>query len=391
MQSLMSVSTKMPVNPSFFAPIEQGTEPILRPLMPELDSLRGLAILMVILYHGLYWQVDVPQYHGIMRLFLLVMWVGRLGVNLFFVLSGFLITGILIESRDRSDYYRRFYFRRALRILPVYLIVLFVLAAIKYAPVSFILMSLIYCSNLTPLFGIPISYPVLWSLAVEEHFYFLWPVLVRHGRNATLMISCAGVIIMTPVFRLVSYFIAAHNGFVSYVINDYTWNSLDGLACGALLSVILREYKPKRKILLKFSLYLIGIAMFMIVGGLPFGIMSRQGPYGMALQVVPFHFAFTALLCISLLLGSSKWKAAVTSNSLQLMGRISYGLYLIHLLIFDFYALFIGVIWKDGANTTHFLPLITRLVVCAGTSIGIAFLSREYFEEPFLRLKNRLS
>src|SRR5579864_408942 len=111
----------------------------------------------------------------------------------------------------------------------------------------------------------------------------------------------------------------------------------------------------------------------------------------MALQVVPFHFAFTALLGISLLLGSSAWKAAVTSKSLQILGRISYGLYLVHLLIFDFYNYIVVAFWKDGANTSHFFALIVRLVVCAGASIGIAYSSREYFEEPFLRLKNRLS
>jgi peptidoglycan/LPS O-acetylase OafA/YrhL len=373
------------------ASIGQEVEPLLRPVMPELDTLRGLAILMVILYHGLFWQVDLPNYQGVLRLFLTGMWAGRLGVNLFFVLSGFLITGILIDSRGRSDYYRRFYVRRALRILPAYLVILAILAATRYAPISFILLSLVYLSNLTPLFGIPIAYPVLWSLAVEEHFYFLWPAVVRYTRNKTLVIFCVAVIITTPVFRLMSYFIAAKSGLVSFVINDYTWNSLDGLACGAMLSVVLREYNLKRKTLLMVSLFLIGIAIVMEVGGIPLGIMSRQRPLGMALQVVPFHFAFTALLGISLLLGSSAWKAAVTSKSLQILGRISYGLYLVHLLIFDFYNYIVVAFWKDGANTSHFFPLIVRLVVCAGASIGIAYSSREYFEEPFLRLKNRLS
>ena len=374
-----------------FASTGREVEPLLRPVMPELDTLRGLAILMVILYHGLYWNVDMLRYHGVLRVFLTTMWVGRLGVNLFFVLSGFLITGILIESRDRSDYYKRFYIRRALRILPAYLLILAILAATRHAPISFILLSLFYLSNLTPLFGIAIAYPVLWSLAVEEHFYFLWPALVRHTRNKTLLILCAALIIATPVFRLISYFIVAKSGSISFVINDYTWNSLDGLACGAMLSAILHEYNIKREKLFRASLFLFGIAILMEAAGIPLGIISRQRPLGMALQVVPFHFAFTAVLCTTLLLGSSAWKAAVTSKSLQLLGKISYGLYLVHLIIFDFYSHFVAAFWKDGADTSQFLPLVTRLVICAGASIGIAFLSREYFEEPFLRLKNRLS
>jgi peptidoglycan/LPS O-acetylase OafA/YrhL len=218
----------------------------------------------------------------------------------------------------------------------------------------------------------------------------LWPAVVRHTRNKILMILCAAVIIMTPVFRLMSYLIAAKSGLVSDFIYDYTWNSLDGLACGAILSVVLHEYNLKRKTVFMVSLFLMGIAILMEAAGVPLGIMSRQRPLGVALEVVPFQFTFTALLCISLLLGSSSWKAAVTSKSLQFLGRISYGLYLVHL-IFDLYTHTVMYFWKDDANTSLLLPLIIRTVVCGGASIGIAFLSRKYFEERFLRLKNRLS
>jgi peptidoglycan/LPS O-acetylase OafA/YrhL len=84
-------------------------EPLLRPVMPELDSIRGIAILAVLFYHGFYWNVDLAQFSKPVRLVLTGMWVGRLGVNLFFVLSGFLITGLLIDSKGRTDYYSRFY------------------------------------------------------------------------------------------------------------------------------------------------------------------------------------------------------------------------------------------------------------------------------------------
>ncbi|MGD0546148.1 MAG: acyltransferase [Candidatus Acidiferrales bacterium] len=140
------------------------TEPLLRREMPELDTIRGLAILGVLLYHGLYWNVNLSNFPSLERIILTGMWAGRMGVDLFFVLSGFLITGILLDSRNRQDYYRRFYARRALRILPAYLLILAILAVTKYTPLSFVLLSLIYLSNLTPLFGIPIAYPVLWSL-----------------------------------------------------------------------------------------------------------------------------------------------------------------------------------------------------------------------------------
>lgn len=129
-------------------------EPLLRPTMPELDSIRGLAILGVLFYHGFFWARDVSQFPRFERLFLRLMSPGEFGVSLFFVLSGFLITGLLIDSRDRPDYLRRFYIRRALRILPAYYGILVILAALGVISHGFLLISLVYCSNLAPLFGI---------------------------------------------------------------------------------------------------------------------------------------------------------------------------------------------------------------------------------------------
>ena len=102
-------------------------EPLIRAHMPELDTIRGLAILGVLLYHGFYWVRDLSLYAPWQRHFFTLMAPGQFGVNLFFVLSGFLITGILLDSRNRPDYYQRFYFRRALRILPAYYLTLLLL------------------------------------------------------------------------------------------------------------------------------------------------------------------------------------------------------------------------------------------------------------------------
>jgi peptidoglycan/LPS O-acetylase OafA/YrhL len=107
------------------------TEPLLRRNMPELDTIRGLAILGVLLYHGLFWNVNLSNFPTPERIILKGMWAGRMGVDLFFVLSGFLITGILLDSRGIHDYYRRFYVRRALRILPAYLLILAILVVEK--------------------------------------------------------------------------------------------------------------------------------------------------------------------------------------------------------------------------------------------------------------------
>jgi peptidoglycan/LPS O-acetylase OafA/YrhL len=372
-------------------PLPPATEPLLRREMPELDTIRGLAILGVLLYHGLYWQVDLSHFSKIERLFLTSMWIGRLGVDLFFVLSGFLITGILLDSRERPEYYKRFYVRRALRILPVYLAIIAILAFLKYAPLSFIFLSLLYLSNLTPLLGIPIAYPVLWSLAVEEHFYFLWPTAVRKLRNKTLILLCFTVIVVTPLSRLLTYFLTVHGGFVNFTCNEYTWNSLDGLACGAALSVLLREYQPKRNALWLISCLLVIVATTICILGFPFGILTRQTPVGAALQVVPWHLMFTAMLSIFLLIGTGPWRAIVCVGSLRFLGYISYGLYLIHLLGFACVDRMFAHFSNHPSESPGFTILILRSMSAGAISIGLAFLSRKYLEERFLLLKDRLS
>src|SRR5580658_7311403 len=101
---------------------------LLRPKMPELDSIRGVAILMVLFYHGFATRQNLDAFSGFPKLFVWLASPGWVGVNLFFALSGFLITGILLDSKNHPQYYRRFYLRRALRILPAYYGLLLLLA-----------------------------------------------------------------------------------------------------------------------------------------------------------------------------------------------------------------------------------------------------------------------
>lgn len=360
--------------------------------MPELDAVRGLAILAVLFYHGFYWQTDLTLYTPFERAFILAMWAGRLGVNLFFVLSGFLITGLLLESRSRADYYRRFYIRRALRILPAYVLVVVVLALTNYASPEFLLLSTAYLANLTPLLGVAIGYSVLWSLAVEEQFYLFWPAVVRNVSTRWLLRIGVAIVALSPVSRLLTFYFGRQNGYVSFQSYDYTWNSADGLACGVILCVLLREFTPRRRSLFRALCILLLISAAIWALGSPFGIITRQRPMGAALQVVPWHFAFTALVGLFLLAGTSRYAAMVRPRSLRFFGEISYGLYLAHVLIFDLYDWLVRRCgWQPVRTAGRFGALALRFL-CAGIAATvIAYLSRRYFEEPFLRLKNRLT
>jgi peptidoglycan/LPS O-acetylase OafA/YrhL len=368
-----------------------SNEPLLRPAMPELDSIRGIAILAVLFYHGFYWNVDLAQFSKPVRLVLAGIWVGRLGVNLFFVLSGFLITGILIDSKWRTDYYSRFYKRRALRILPAYLLTILVLVGVKHSPWNFIGLSLLYLSNLTPLFGVAIAYPVLWSLAVEEHFYFLWPTIVRKLPSRQLMFFCIAIIVLSPLSRLVTFYWSRNNGAVSFVGNDYTWNSADGLACGALLSVWMRTFQPTRLQVRRTISALVIVVMGIYLVGLHWGIWTRQRPLGAALQVVPWHLFFVALILAFLIFGTSPWRYISQAKALRFFGEISYGLYLYHLLVFEGF---------DYLAARNLLPLpktgpgpllLIRFTVASSVAVTIAYVSRRLFEDRFLRLKGRFT
>ncbi len=367
-------------------------QPLLRPVMPELDSIRGLAILMVIAFHAFYSQPDnIPQtFTRVQNLFIQATWVGEYGVNLFFVLSGFLITGLLLQSVRRPDYYRRFYRRRALRILPAYYAILVVLVALR-ASGAFLGLSAIYLSNVTPLFGVAIAYPVLWSLAVEEHFYLLWPTVVRRLRVQQLLWCAALLVLAAPVCRWISFLIVSGKGSADYSYLHYTWNAMDGLACGAFVSIGLQEFAWDRAKLFRFSMWTFAAAAAIWIVGLPFGILRAGRPLGAAFRYTPWNLGAAGILCIFLLLGTGPGKGIVLSPVLRFVGRISYGLYLVHMLAFDFYDYAVrGIFSGRGLPLAVFPALCVRFCAAGALAIGIAFLSRKYFEEPFLRWKERL-
>lgn len=359
--------------------------------MPELDAIRGLAVLGVLCYHGLYWVNDLTRYTPWQRLILTLAGPGQFGVNLFFVLSGFLITGILLDTRNHPDYFRRFYFRRALRILPAYYATLLIVVLFGLTSRGFLIMSLLYSSNLSLLFGIAMSYPVLWSLAVEEHFYFAWPAVVKRIRPAMLKWISGSLLILSPLLRFISFQFKDRFFFIKEGCSYYTWNTLDGLALGALLALFVRRVDCTRTRLFKLSLSLFASGIIIEIVGYPFGVMSKKTAIGEALQWVPWNLCFGALLGFSLLAGSSKWKKFAAPPVLVFLGSISYGLYLYHLFGFQLFQWFTKhANFQARFSFSPWASIWIRMFSVSVISILFAYLSRWYFEEPFLRLKHGL-
>ena len=359
-----------------------AVQPLVRRFMPELDVLRGIAVLGVLFFHGFRAEYGDLLFTGVRKTLLFATQPGAFGVNLFFVLSGFLITGILLDSRNRADYYKRFYMRRALRILPAYYSLLILLAILHQASPAFLGLSFIYLSNVVSLFGVANGYHPLWSLAVEEHYYIVWPSVVHKLKPRHLGMFALAICILTPLARAISF----HYGHAAG-LDWYTWFAADGLAAGSLLALVLRT-AISRKQATKLAIFLLTLSLILLAAGRNFGILSRQTILGASVQLTLVNSFFAGLLVLLLLLGSSPRRDLFKSSILQFFGYISYGLYLIHPLIFRLY---------DDAtrrllpslqpSVDNFSLIVLRFAIVGCLAVGISFASRKYYEEWFLKLK----
>jgi peptidoglycan/LPS O-acetylase OafA/YrhL len=354
--------------------------------MPELDNIRGIAILLVFIFHAFEdfapGDAHVPAWeHWILSCASL----GWTGVDLFFALSGFLITGILLDSTDEPRYFYNFYFRRALRILPAYYLLLAILAVLartsfvhRHASWAFIGLSAVYLSNITPLFGVPRDYPPLWSLAVEEHFYLLWPPAVKAVKARSLAIIALLICAAEPILRA----LAVARGSLWW--GPYTWLSADGLALGSFLAIFVRSARASRVSLMRLA----GTGALVAVTALAMSITVPMA-VAVSLRATSVNYASLAILCAALWLGTCKYRRFVNINFLSFYGFISYGLYLIHPLIFGLYNDACVRFAPFLAIGHSFAKCFFRLGVVLIIATALAYLSRISYEEFFLRMKRR--
>ena len=355
--------------------IVAAPRPLIRPYMPELDSVRGIAVLMVLFLHGVAWPLNAALSRP-GKWLLSISQHGGAGVNLFFVLSGFLITGILLDGKSKTDYYRRFYTRRALRILPALCATLLVLFIGGWINWRFALVSLAFLANTAPLLGVPLQYGPLWSLAVEEHFYMLWPALVRRFSSTWQVILLVSIILFSPVLRAIAF---AHLREPYGGRPLYTWFNLDGLALGAILAIWLRHPSFRRVHLSRVALpiFMTGVALYAWSVGRP-QASATFADTACAIASVGF------LSCM-LLVGTSKWSALVDIPILKFLGVISYGLYLIHVLAFRVTEILLSHFPMLVAAEKPTLAMLLRFVGGSSLAIAAAFTSRRFLEEHFLR------
>jgi peptidoglycan/LPS O-acetylase OafA/YrhL len=332
----------------------------------ELDAVRGLAVLLVLVHN-----TDIyPSLH--------LAWVannGWMGVDLFFVLSGFLITRILLQAKDSTGYFRNFYARRCLRIWPLYYLVLLFM---------FVIVPVLRQTEIQDIFGTRSgpwwAYPVFlqnylvrvpteatgllavtWSLGVEEQFYFIWPLVIRFCQESQLRKIAIGVICISPVLRL---YCSMHG------VNIYSnpLCRLDGLMAGSLLALLIRSknFAPSRFLMPAWFTFLVvaPLAVFLDMFNMRWVVFSLVA------------LASSAFVYLALFSQQRQFQTLLSNRFLVYLGTISYGIYLLQKIPVDVVKAF---------HLERFPAL--AFPISAVTTCAMAALSWKVLERPFLRLK----
>ena len=352
----------------------------------ELDGFRATAVLAV-LFHHLFYGWNTPALSSVPGVVRAVLSRGWLGVDLFFVLSGFLITGILLDAKSSGHYFRNFYTRRVLRIVPLYLACILLMYLCYPDKGAYFRLSLLYLANFAYYFHVPKPHGpgVFWSLAIEEHFYLLWPLVVRLLNRFWLLGLTLVLVVASPILR--GY--CAHAGMdPSLQIYPYSFFRFDNLALGALLALWTRSDFYTRSGAWKLSGVLIGSACLIMVVGLPYGIADARTVAASALHFTQAGFVFAGLMALSLAYRGSRATAFLRCRAVRVTADLSYCIYLIHLTLGDlYYRLLRSIKFNDVARLGAVGSLGVRILVVGTATFLLAALSKKYLEDPFLRLK----
>ena len=368
-----------------------------------LDGIRGIAVSLVLLYHfSLYHQTFFRSNPWWLRpeawVFDVGSQMGWIGVEMFFVLSGFLITGILEDAKGHRHYFTSFYWRRALRILPLYYAVLLLYLVVlphwpmpAWANLDFVREhQLWYWSFLSNfLFAGPAGWPRLsshfWTLAVEEQFYLAWPLVVFWLDRKRVINVCVALMAGGLVLRilLITHGIAPR---VAYLL---TPTELDGLLAGALLAMAIRSPSP-RPFVIRHGRFLVCLSLIVLAA-----VVLRDHGLAFADPLVPL-LGFTALavlfgslVYVGATKGSTSHIATILGNPAgRFLGRYSYAIYLLHMPIIQ--------LWRAPMQAEVLLvangipPFLAHLAYMIAVTAGILLLSLVswyFLERPFMRLR----
>ena len=361
-----------------------------------LDGLRGIAILLVVFSHfvsnlhitaaGWAWPLVTIAHAG---------WAG---VDLFFVLSGFLITGILVDARGSRTYFKAFYARRALRILPAYygfLFAIFVVLPLLHlgAGDNYMLARQhqgwywLHLTNIMMALGElpgrgPYPSTLFWSLAVEEQFYFAWPAIVALCSTSTLRKVCIGGVLLCIVLRIVG----GMTGVSMLTLSVLPITRGDTLFVGGLLAIEYRRGRLERYVTIaKLATPIAALVLVWLT--IMYGELDYLDRGTAMFGSIAIMVIGASAVVIGISSEKSRFSRVLRSGFLRFFGRYSYAIYIVHTAILagmDHYRPFASLPTVGGFA----LPAQTLwLLVYIGLSTGVAMLSWHLVEKHFLRLK----
>ncbi|MDQ2949309.1 MAG: acyltransferase [Acidobacteriota bacterium] len=353
--------------------------------------MRGLAILAVIAEHTLRLSAHPTAFS---KLWVAVQESTWAGVDLFFVLSGFLITGILLDSRDCKRYFLNFYARRTLRIFPLYYAVLTVAILIVPAAIGFSRLPALYSLLVTNQIWLwtylqnylqstgPHNLPGFghfWSLAVEEQFYWVWPLIIFLLGRRQLLRLCLVVCGLSPLLRLVLMLAGERN----WAIRQYTFTRIDTLIYGAIVALAIRDIHLVKKYrgVARIFIALSGVTLAAIL--IKNGFVPYEANETILVGYSAFGILFSALVYLSVTV-SGPLSTVLSSRVLRWFGKYSYAIYIFHWPVTQVYTAVIG---KRVALSSPYLSVLSCCLFVSIVSSGIAYLSWKLFEERILRLK----
>ena len=364
-----------------------------RTRLKSLDGIRGLAFLMVFFYHEYPGSPNDPLSR--------ITSIGWTGVDLFFVLSGFLITGILYDTLEQPHYFRNFYARRGLRLFPIYIVVVCLVLAVSYAlgarPNLWAVPYFIYGSNIVRNLGKNIGLASgldmghLWSLAIEEQFYLFWPLVIAFARSKRqiLWVCCAGSVLAV----LLRWIVVGHTSLPADTSYLELPTRLDNLLFGGAVAIVLRSDQTMK--LLSRSRIHWGIASGTAL--LALSVLAAHTARPFTAPMIRYGYLGSSILFASLIvlaMHPGSWAYRLGSIPLlRTFGRYSYGLYLIHFLpdplihhLYDQLKRMTGTASGATNLTGHLLGIIACLLYLA-LLLGIAAICYHTIELPLLRMK----
>lgn len=364
----------------------------------ELDSIRAVGSLIVMAYH--FW----PATHRLARCYDALSMVGWMAMDAFFVMSGFLIAGILLDSREKPHYFQTFYARRGLRILPVYYVVLslmtlglcFVDHGSGYrifttqwgSPFWFFC----YLGNVVISlrgFGPDKTFGPLWSLQVEEQFYLTLPLIIHVCNRRTLSRVLWSLVVISPLVRAIW---ALCDPMIRWTRCDqdtcaglYTLLPcrMEGLALGALIALRFRGgvWDLPRRRLTVFTV--ISLSATLVIAKL--GGVHWYSPFNRTVGLLLSPLACALLVLWLICFRGTRWTSPARVPGLAHLARISYATYLLHMPVGNVVKLMLTPHWKGYSHS------FLAMGLCIAATIVLATLSWFFLEKPILSLKDRFT